>query len=418
MRLILCVVNCLSAVNKTFILKDFFNAQNLDFLGIVESWIPPAQSGALLELLPDDCLCFNVPRSVGRGGGLICVFKSHFNFRHLTPPLLVDSFEFCLFDLGPSSTFLGLLLYRPPKFNANFLADFTELLYTFMPRYDHVLIMGDFNIHVCCPDKPLVKDFFNVLDSFNLVQWVSDPTHSHGHVLDLVLSFGFPVTSVETVETAFSDHSAVLFDLVLPFRIIPKPAPLRWVRGLNDEKAAEFCAEFSFKWPNLYSSPITTDSFLLQFELMCAEILDAVAPFICKKTRCMPEPWISEEIRTLRRDCRKAERKFKTDRLQISHDLLRDKLFLYNEAVKRARRQFYSDMITSASGDQRTLFKTLGSLLDSDTSGNLVQSSVEICEKFCVFFIDKVTSISQVLNQLVLLLMFYQLGFLRKSLQL
>lgn len=78
-------------MNKAFIWKYFLNAQRLDFLGIVESWIPAGQSGVLLELFPDDCLCFSVQRSVGGGGGLICVFKSHFNFRHLTPPLLYDS---------------------------------------------------------------------------------------------------------------------------------------------------------------------------------------------------------------------------------------------------------------------------------------------------------------------------------------
>lgn len=83
------------------------------------------------------------------GGGLICVFWLHFNFRHLTPLLFVNSLELCLFDLSLSSMFLGLLLYHPPQFNAMFFADFTELLYTYMPRYEHMLILGDFNIHVC-----------------------------------------------------------------------------------------------------------------------------------------------------------------------------------------------------------------------------------------------------------------------------
>lgn len=57
-----------------------------------------------------------------------------------------------------------------------------------MPKYDHVLIIGDFNAHVCCPDQPMAKDFLNLIDSFDLVQPVSVPTQKYGHTLDLVLT--------------------------------------------------------------------------------------------------------------------------------------------------------------------------------------------------------------------------------------
>lgn len=46
---------------------------------------------------------------------------------------------------------------------------FSELLAEIMPKYDQVLIIGDFNIHVCSPDKPQIKDFLNVINSFNFM---------------------------------------------------------------------------------------------------------------------------------------------------------------------------------------------------------------------------------------------------------
>ncbi len=58
-------------------------------------------------------------------------------------------------------------------------------------------------------------EFLSLIDSFNMVQWVKDPTHTHGHTLDLVLSYGFSITDAQVFDTLLSDHWPVLF--MLPF---------------------------------------------------------------------------------------------------------------------------------------------------------------------------------------------------------
>lgn len=77
-------------------------------------------------------------------------------------------------------------------------------------------MVGDFNIHVCCVSKPLVKDFLNILDSFNLTQSVNSPTHNKGHVLDLVLSYGLNLSITDISDACISDHMPVLFTVSLP----------------------------------------------------------------------------------------------------------------------------------------------------------------------------------------------------------
>lgn len=42
-----------------------------------------------------------------------------------------------------------------------------------------MVIVGDFNVHVCCPDKPMARDILNLIDYPNLVQTVSGPTQEH-----------------------------------------------------------------------------------------------------------------------------------------------------------------------------------------------------------------------------------------------
>lgn len=141
--------------------------------------------------------------------------------------------------------------YHPPKVNPKFLYDFSELLHDFH-GYEHVLILDDFNIHVC------VTNHFSgtVLDSFNPV-WVSDPTYCNGHTLDLELgSFRFPITYFGSVKAAFSDHSAVLFGFVLSSKISPIPVSVRKKLLIS-----------------LHSPPLTTHSLIPQFELLCFQIL-------------------------------------------------------------------------------------------------------------------------------------------------
>lgn len=105
------------------------------------------------------------------------------------------------------------MIYRPPKYDTDFINDFSDFLSGIMLNYDRILIIGNFNNNVCCPTKPLVKDFLHLIDSFNLVQSVIGSTHKRGHTLDLVLSCGLPVSNLEISKVFFSDHIPVLFDI-------------------------------------------------------------------------------------------------------------------------------------------------------------------------------------------------------------
>ena len=193
------LVNARSIINKSFILKDFFKSQELDFLFISETWLSVGESSAFTELVPDGCSYFNSPRTSGRGGGTATVCKSDFKCKQISLSTSSTSFEHSLFELGHSNTVLCAVVYRPPKYNRDFLTEFSVFLADLMPKYDRVLIVGDFNIHVRCPENPLARDFLNIIDSFNLVQSVLGPTHERGHTLDLVLSHGLPVFNIGTV---------------------------------------------------------------------------------------------------------------------------------------------------------------------------------------------------------------------------
>ena len=239
------LVNARSLANKTHILRDFFTSQGLDFLCVTETWLGTGDSACLTELSPPDCCYFNSPRASGRkGGGIAVVFKNDFKCRQISLQSSFTSFELCLFELSRSHVVLCAVIYRPPKYNKNFISDFSEFLAEILPKYDRVLIIGDFNIHTCCPDEPISRSFLNVIDSFNFVQSVSRPTHELGHTLDLVLSHGLCVSNLDICDAVFSDHMPILFDIPV-HRPVKLCAPPRRCRMFNSSSPAQFSSTFS-----------------------------------------------------------------------------------------------------------------------------------------------------------------------------
>ncbi len=59
------------------------------------------------------------------------------------------------------------VIYRPPKCNTNFLTEFAEFLGDVTLKYDKLLVLGDFNVHVWCMNDHLAKEFTHLQNAFD-----------------------------------------------------------------------------------------------------------------------------------------------------------------------------------------------------------------------------------------------------------
>ncbi len=208
---------------------------------LIETWLQDGESTPFSKLLPPGCLFFSSPRSTGRGGGLAFVFKSSCQCLQ-TPSGTYSIFELQMFELHLSSPAMFAVIYRPPKFNKDFIRDFADFLSGVTVKHDHFLISGDFNIHVCCESGHLVNDVLNLIASFNLVQSVKGPTHEKGHTLDLVLSYGLSVCINEICETA---HLPLLFTVSIPCLRVETCASSHRLRTINPQTVTQFSAIYN-----------------------------------------------------------------------------------------------------------------------------------------------------------------------------
>ncbi len=405
-QLKIALINARSLVNKTFILNDFFTSQALDFLCVTETWSKPGELFPFSELVPYGCNFLNSPRMSGRGGGLATVFKDTFHCRSLsTGPY--NSFEVQLLQLVLVNPITIALIYRPPHHNKDFLSELAALMGDLVTRHEKVLLLGDFNIHVCCSSKPYSAEFLNLIESFDFTQWVSSPTHNHGHTLDLILTHGFSISNIEISSASFSDHRPVFCTIPLMGRVLRNPSLARLTRSLTQHSSEEFSVAYRDVCNSLESEStllnLDADAHFNLFNSTCADIMNSIAPLKYKNHKPLPVPWHTETTRTLRRTCRQAERKWKKDRLQVSNEVLRNSYNMFQKAAKAAKCKYLSELITNNCHKPQVLFSTINSVLNPSVHP-ILEPSTSLCNNFGQFFVEKITILrSQLFNSTYIL---------------
>lgn len=117
-----------------------------------------------------------------------------------------------------------VLIYKPPPSRKNklttnmYLDEFAQLVESVVITDTHILICGDFNLHVDdIKDTDAVR-FLNILESFNLCQRVTGPTHKRGHTLDLLITRSDEtlVNNTRVLPDVYSDHHLITCKLECP----------------------------------------------------------------------------------------------------------------------------------------------------------------------------------------------------------
>ena len=214
--------NARSVRNKTVSVHDFVLENELDILFITESWLGRDDSVIIGELTPPMYSFINVPRPNSTTyGGIGILFKSCLKLQHRSTDKHAVTFEHAIvMDISRCIQYV-IIYYRPPPSSKNgckttdFLYEFESFVSDVNLAANKTVIMGDFNLHIDLPSKPEIVSFMSILSSFDLFQHVSESTHVHGHMLDLLISRegGDIIHNCGVRKCLESDHYVVEFDI-------------------------------------------------------------------------------------------------------------------------------------------------------------------------------------------------------------
>ena len=292
----------------------------------------------------------------------------------------------------------NLIVYRPPNNTscALFFEEFSTLPENVLSETSaRLMITGDLNLHVENSNNAHTRQFFEILETFDLKQNVSSATHASDHTLDLLITRLNEeiVRNVKIHDPMISDLLAVFCNLSLKkpqFR--KKVISTRKLRSLDTDSFYEDVGNSSL----VQEQPTDLDSAVDQYDHGLRMLLDQYA--LARKrlvTITLVAPWHSLIVATEKQKRCRLQRKWRKTRLQSDRESHQYQCCVVNDLISSLKSTYYTSIITEHPSDQRVLFRTVNKLMQKsyETRYPPSLSNALLADSFADFFTAKVEKI-------------------------
>ena len=313
------------------------------------------------------------------------------------------SFEYSEWDIKSETDRIHLIIiYRTPYSDAHpvttsvFFEEFSSFLESAVFCSSHLLITGDFNIHMDVEDDTDAVRLRGLLESTGLKQHATVPTHISGHTLDLVITRLSDQLGISTPWTdyLFSDHMPVYSKLQ-----VCKPAlkrshiTFRKIGSINKKLLRDEISEADL-CINLLSYNL--DGLVNAYNNTLKSALDHHAQVITKTIVKRPTvPWFNDGVKSAKKEKRRAETKWRRTRLHSDLLDFKAKKNLSTCVIKRARSDYYTNFIQENCSDSRKLFRSAKPLFDQEVDLNFTgyHDNRKLANDIGKFFVQKIERI-------------------------
>ena len=298
------------------------------------------------------------------------------------------------------------IVYRPghPGTDRAFMEEFGSFLDGLLLVGGNSVICGDFNYWVDDPSsKPFSAEFVELLDLSNFENFVFFPTHLSGHTLDLILAPAGSeyVKHVEAlpIDSDMSDHALILFNLeVMRPHAVKKTITFRSYRNVDNNSIVN---DIKHILNILDVSSLTAEDCTIWYNNFFNSLENKFCPLISKEILVKADaPWYDHTVAVLRRQHRRAERRWRRLRSDTSRsDYTAARRAVGNQILLR-KVEFYGSQVASCKGDQKKLCCLMNNLMGRDSPTSLPSSELDIqlALDFSRFFQSKVLRIREELD--------------------
>ena len=269
-----------------------------------------------------------------------------------------------------------------------------------MSDYREVIIIGDINIHDEDSNDPDKIAYNKMLASFSLKQMVTCITHERGHTLDhIILREGNNLNIEEPTQGyKISDHWMI-------------KTALRIDKAMKTKKTITVCKNKTLRQTECiselneiisHSTNIEDMNLVEYYNTKLRELYDKWAPIEMKTVPIRNRPeWMTEEIITLKRQVRQAERRYRKTKKKDHKEIYIELKSIYIKHLNVERYRYVNERFKDCDNDPKKLFSTLDEIIGKckDTILPDGKSDATIANDMANIFMKKIQKINDALKE-------------------
>jgi len=408
--------NVRSVNNKSASISDLISEYHLDVLALQETWHENTDSLSLRRAVPPGYCVVDAARNINNndnidarmhstaGGGVAIIYREVYKCHKVGTLPSVNAFEYVCCRLTTTARYdlIILSIYRPGSraVTNEFFNDFTVLLEALATFRCPIFILGDINIHLERSNDTHTVELVELLESFDMKQFVVENTHKYGGRLDVIIARSDEVVNeIKVIETGISDHSMLVCQHKIPINNTSDFVPLegrKWNNFILDDFRNDLRASRLFTCDEVWMRDASVDDLFEIYNHDLTALIDKHAPrYIRKRKPRLLSPWYDNECRMFKRNVRRLERKYRKSK--NSSDRKDWILKLKEQAVffRQKERDYWLIRINQNADSPKGLWRDLETLLRRNDETPVLPrpEATKKAEEFINFFDQKVSMI-------------------------
>ena len=305
-----------------------------------------------------------IPRKVRSGGGLALIYQDNIKLKK-EKEYSFNTMECADFSIKlPSKTIHLGLIYGPPDGSVlQFCQELTTFLEQNINTTGDTLLMGDLNIHTNNLDNQDTIIFEGAIESLELRNQVSFPTHRLQSTLDLIITTEDSDIISDTYQgSLFSDHYIVHYTLTTASKLIKlKRISYRKTKDINIDQLKN---EINLALPpsHDHNSP---DIIVHNYNKALTMVMDTLAPVKTKTVSNKPKlPWFNDNLAYEIRKRNQLEKIWYKDRTNINnYHQFYTQCCRVSNMLSLAKKDFYKTSLNENKYNYKKIFGICNTLL-------------------------------------------------------